>query len=128
MLSLVLACVISSLFAKSVVEFLSTTSKKKDYQYASVLNSLKAECDDDTLFLSADHHIQSPAENHNISESNSVIPLQQFKTIRGSVFTSTEKEKYIFKSSDWYLDVFYKNTLPSRWGPTLSIAHRRLII
>ena len=127
-LSLVLACVVSMLFTKGVVEFLNNTSKKQDHQSAAVSHVQQNEFIEDQLFISADNHLDSPIENNSIANRYSFDMLHQLKTLRISALIGIELEKQIFRSNDWSLEKSYLDTLPSRWGPTLSIAHCKLII
>jgi hypothetical protein len=126
-LSLILACVISLLFTKGVVEFLDNSSKKTDYLSTSTY-SQQADSNKEKSSFQVVHHAQSPVENGNLLDGNSIVPPQQFRTLRYQDLVTVEIEKYIFKSTDWYLEQSSKNALPSRWSPTLFIAHRTLII
>ena len=125
--SLVLACVISLLFTKGVVEFLGNPSKNTEHSSASIY-SQQVESNTEKLILQADHHVQSPLENSNNSDSNSIVPPRQFKTLRHYALVAPEIDQYIFKVTDWHLEQSFKNTQPLRWSPTLFIAHRSLII
>ncbi len=127
-LSLVLACVISMLFTKGVVEFLSATSKKQDHQSAAFSPVQQNEFTEEELFYSADNLLESPLENHCIETGDHVAMLHDFRALRINALVGIELEKQVFRSNEWGLGKSYLDTLPSRWGPTVSIAHCKLII
>ncbi len=127
-LSLVLACVVSMLFTKGVVEFLSTTSKKQDHQSAAISHVQQNEFNEGQLFFSADNLLESPIENHGVETGDHIAMLHQFRALRINALVGVELEKRIFRSNGWGLEKSYLDALPSRWGPTVSIAHCKLII
>lgn len=127
-LSLVMACVVSMLFTKGVVEFLSATSKKQDHQSAAVFHVQQNEFCEDQLFFSVNNLLESPIENHSIETGNHLAMLHPFRALRINALVGVELEKQVFRSNEWGLGKSYLDTLPSRWGPTVSIAHCKLII
>jgi hypothetical protein len=126
-LSLVLACVVSMLFTKGVVEFLSNTSNKQDY-HSTHFYSPKNDLHIDRSTLLAYHNLQHTEENSNTKEHNVILILQRFRTIRVCTSAGLAVKKQNFQPVNWYLDQSYKNALPSRWGSTVSIAHCKLVI
>ncbi len=125
-LSLALACVISLLFAKGVVEFLNQNSKKENRQ-ACVLYIPQSD-QEEQMIIVKNNHLQFPVKNNAATEYYFLMIVQQFTTSRICLAAGSEVQKQFFQPTNCYLDQFYKNMLPSRWGATVSIAHCKLVI
>ena len=126
LLAVALAGVVSLLFVQNICQFLNTSKKRLDYAITS------------TVGHSGDHQAIVPC--YSDADCSSKPGTECFVMIQGVLsfrfqaprfskpFPIFTIDQYIFFKKNGTSKTFYRSDLPPMGGPSIPIAHRRLII
>lgn len=126
LLAVALAGIVSLLFVQNISQFLNTSKKRLDYA---------ATC---TVGLSGDQESMDPCySDADCSSKTGTEPFMMIQGIRSfrfqphrfsKLFPIFAIDQYIFFKKNGSSKTFYRSDLPPMGGPSIPIAHRRLII
>lgn len=127
LLAVALACIVSLLFVHKTCQFFNTSSKRLDY--ANITVALNGGGQDAVVPC----HFEGGCNSESQTEGFTVI-----KNLFGYRFQShrfikpfpilTSLDQYINSEKNEHFKTFYRYGLPPMWGPSIPIAHRKLII
>ena len=126
LLAVALAGIVSLLFVQRVCQFLNTSSKRSDYSATTTIGYGEDQKSLTCYYGGAD--CASHYENEDFGMLVSILScrLQPYRFNRP--FSISTQDQYIFFEKNGYFSAIYRSGLPSMWGPSIPIAHRRLII
>lgn len=125
-LAVALACVVSLLFVQNICQFLNTSKKRLDYAATSVLEHSEGNESMAANYVDADCPSNPVTECFVMVHGILSFRFQEHRFSKPfPIFTS---DQHIFFKKKGFSKTFYRSDLPPMGGPSIPIAHRRLII